>query len=109
MLIKLKAVESNSNTLLAPLVNGLSEIEEMEFQNLLNASSLNSKERHRFRLLRAKRWRPDMNRQQQLHRDSEQMVGLLKELLENHADAGCSEEWKCFLQKVREVVSTNEN
>lgn len=109
MLIKTKPTESNSNSLLTPLVNGLSEMEEIEFQNLTNVYSLNSKELYRFRLLRAKRWRPDTNRKEQLHRDSEQMIGLLRELLENHADAGRSEQWKCFLQKVRTIVSTNEN
>ena len=109
MLIETTAAESNSKTLLMPLVNGLSDEEEQEYQNLSTSSSLNSKELHRFRLLRAKRWRPDMSRQEGLHRDAEQMIGLLSELLENHADASHSEEWKSFVQKVRAIVSSNEN
>lgn len=102
------STESNSNYLLTPLENGLSEQEENEFQKLSALLPLNSKELHRFRLLRAKRWRPDAERQEQLNQLAPQMNGLLRELLEDHADIADSEDWKCFVQKVRDCISTNQ-
>lgn len=100
--------ESNSQCPLAPLQNGLTEQEENEFCKLSALLLLNSKELHRFRLLRAKRWRPDADRQEQLNMMAPQMNDLLRELLENHADIAGSEDWKLFVLKVRDCIFTNQ-
>jgi hypothetical protein len=101
------SAESNSNYLLQPLANGLSEQEEIEFQKLSGSLGLNSKELHRFRLLRTKRWRPDTEAQEQLNQMAPEMNGLLSELLKNHADIADSHDWKYFVQKVRDCISKN--
>lgn len=107
MFIQKESAGIVSTNLLTPSLNGLSDTEEAEFQNLSAAAWLNSKERHRFRLLRAKRWRPDKNRQDVLHKHSEQMDALLREIVEKFSGIYSSPDWKDLMAKVRDVVSEN--